>query len=268
MNNSPLSTNEIVKYDNFLNTIPLNGFTSLELDILMVLCQRVRDKEDSLITIPFTDLRRLIALEKNLTVKEFEKALDKMNQKLCQTVCHLRTEHTSTFFVLFPTFSSNFEERTLTVRVNEDFTFILNHIDRNFTRFELGEFTMLKSKYAKNLYRQLKQFRHTGSYLKTIGDFRLLMDCPKSYSNKIFIRDCVKPAIEELIEFDCFEDLEFTTIKSHQRGAPISSINISFKAEGQVPGQMTLLNYVSSEPKDKRRKSLLDEELERLLREN
>lgn len=263
-----LGANEIVKYDNFLNTIPLKGFTSFELDLLMVLCQRVRDKEDNVIQLPFTDLQKLMTLESNMTVNEFRKAVDKMNHKLCQTVCHFKTEDTSAFFVLFPTFITNFSERTLTVRVNPDFAFILNRISRNFTRFELREFTMLKSKYAKNLYRQLKQFRHTGHYFKTIDEFKILLDCPKSYSNKIFIRDCVKPAIDELIALECFDDLVFKAHRSHKRGAPITNIEITFEAEKQIPGQLNLVNFINSTPSSPKKKSLFDEELERLIRDN
>ncbi|MDO5650237.1 MAG: replication initiation protein, partial [Gallicola sp.] len=77
-----------------------------------------------------------------------------------------------------------------------------------FTRYELAEFAELKSKYAKNLYRLLKQFRHSGLLVKTTEDFRTLMDIPKSYQPINIDKRVIEPAMTELTPL--FKDLTFT----------------------------------------------------------
>jgi len=53
--------------------------------------------------------------------------------------------------------------------------------NNNFTKFELQEMTHLKSTYAKNMFRILKQFKHSG-YLKIgIDDFKTRLGIPNSY---------------------------------------------------------------------------------------
>ena len=49
----------------------------------------------------------------------------------------------------------------VTIAINKEFYYVLNVLLSNFTRFELDEFLALKSKYAKEFYRCMKQFRTT-----------------------------------------------------------------------------------------------------------
>lgn len=235
-----LTMNEIVKYDNFLNSLSLKNFTGTELDMLMTLCQRARDKECDVVQLDFAEMQGLMNLQKNMTAKQFEAALDKMNEKLNKVSCHIKTETKSIRFVLFPTFEADYQERRLRVRVNQDFRFVLNALTKNFTRFELTEFTALDSKYAKNLYRLLKQYRRTGTYKKSVEELRELMDCPKSYKNGIFMRDCLNPAIEELKQTGYFQELKVEAVRGHRRGAPVTHYIITFKPDDQIPGQLKL----------------------------
>lgn len=241
-----LTMNEVVKYDNFLNSLALKGFSSVELDALMTLCQKARDQDEAVLELDFAELQSLMNLQKNMTVKQFKETLDSMNKKLCQVVCHIETEKESVFFVLFPTFGANFETQKLRVRVNTDFKFVLNSLTKNFTRFELAEFTALSSKYAKNLYRQLKQFRRTGSYKKTAEELRALLDCPETYNNKRFYDNCIKPAIAELTQAGYFQELKIEPVRAHKKGAPITHYIITFKPDEQLPGQMRIEEFVEA----------------------
>ncbi len=58
--------------------------------------------------------------------------------------------------------------------------------------------TRLKSTYSKNMFRLLKQYKHTG-YLKIhIDDFRNRLDIPKSYRMTDINKNVFKPIIIEL----------------------------------------------------------------------
>ena len=227
---------EIVKYDNFMNTLNFNQFTSTDLDFLMCLCTKMKNQDVNEMVFTFEQ----IINSTNYTVANmgrFVKDLVRMNNRLMKVTCALETEEEILMFVLFPTFIINKEEQILRVCVNEKFKFVLNEISKNFTRFELEEFVQLESKYSKNLYRLLKQYRRTGTYRVDVEEFKRLMDCPKSYKNKYFWDECVKTAVKELTEKSYFKDLSVQPIKARKKGSPVVAYEFTFAKSEQIPGQ-------------------------------
>ena len=244
--------NEIVRYNNDLNEIKLRNFSSMDLDMLMLLCARMKNQKTTELVFSFAELKKSLDIV-NKSDKDFLDILFRMNTKLNAITCNIRTETRGYHFTLFPTLIEDSEERTLRVSVNERFSFLLNEISKNFTRFELSEFVRLESKYAKNLYRLLKQYRKSGVYKVEAGKFRELMDCPESYSNKIFMRDCVNPAVKELSQ-GYFDNLKVEPIRGDGRGRPIVAYRFTFKKSDQIPGQMTIEDIATDqEPKKKPR---------------
>ena len=242
--------NEVVKYDNKVNSLALSGFSAVELNLFMLLCSKTKDKGQELIELNYGDLKRLLGLEKQ-SDKYFHEELYKMSSKMTRINGNFKNDKKFVAFNLFSTFSGDLEEKTLTVRVNVDFEFLLNEITKNFTRFEFSEFIKLESKYSKNLYRLLKQYRRTGTYKVEADRFRELMDCPKSYPNREFMRVCVNVAVKELSR-GYFDDLQVTPIKAAKRGAPIIAYEFTFKPSKDVPGQYGLSDY-DKEPEEKKK---------------
>lgn len=236
--------NEIVKYKNELNSLSLTTFNAIDLDALMLLCARVKEHGGDVVEFEFRELKKKLRLEYE-TDNDLIKILKGMNAKLNKVSGHYENSKEIVDFVLFPTFRTLKDERKLQVRVNVDFQYLLNQIESNFTRFELDEFVRLDSKYSKNLYRLLKQYRRTGTYIVEACKFRELMDCPKSYPNKIFMRDCVNVAIQELSR-GYFKDLKVTPIRAKRRGAPIEAYEFTFRKSKDVPGQYNVTDYDES----------------------
>ena len=129
--------NEIVKYDNYINSLKFTGFTTTDFNFLMLLCSKMRDKDVTELTISFDELRLKTEYTRT-SIQKFRTDLERMNEKLMRVTCKLRTETRTLMFVLFPMFDINLENQTLTVRVNEEFKFILNNLVKNFTRFEMN----------------------------------------------------------------------------------------------------------------------------------
>lgn len=223
--------NEIVKYDNYMNSLKFTGFTTTDFNFLMLLCSKMRDKDVTELTISFDELRLKTGYTQH-SVKQFVSDLKRMNDKLMKITCSLETETEIIMFVLFPTFVINLNEQTLTVAVNEHFKFILNELVKNFTRFELKDFISLQSKYSKTLFRLLKQFKTTGTYEATVSDFRAKMGCPVAYNNKQFMQNVINPTLAELQNY--FQDLQCTVKYEHKRGKPVSGYIFTFKPE-QIP---------------------------------
>lgn len=49
---------EIVKYNNYMNSLKFGKFTSTDFNFLMALCSKLRDKDISEIVISFDELRK------------------------------------------------------------------------------------------------------------------------------------------------------------------------------------------------------------------
>lgn len=222
---------EIVKYDNYMNNLKFKSFTTTDFNFLMVLCNKLRDKDVSEIVLSFEELR-LKTGYKQTSVSKFVNDLERMNKKLMEITCSLKTESKIIMFVLFPTFEIDLENQILIVSVNKKFKFILNELIKNFTRFELNEFIELDSKYTKSLYRLLKQYRSTGRYEVVIEKFREVMDIPKSYTNRDVMSKVINMSLKEL---DChFKNLQCKPKYAHKRGKPVIGYIFTFTPENRV----------------------------------
>lgn len=239
--------NEIVKYDNYINSLKFTGFTTTDFNFLMLLCSKMRDKDVTELTISFDELRLKTEYTRT-SIQKFRTDLERMNEKLMRVTCKLRTETRTLMFVLFPMFDINLENQTLTVRVNEEFKFILNNLVKNFTRFELKDFIGLQSKYSKTLFRLLKQFKTTGNYEVTLNDFIAKMDIPKSYRIKDITDKIINPTLKELQNY--FQDLQCTIQYAHKRGKPVSGYIFTFQPEQIQKPELPAAETKASEPKE------------------
>ena len=191
-------SNEIVKYSNQFNAQALRRFTALDLDLLMAIAARVRDKEIDEVTFTFEELRRLAHVKKNLTDKELAARIVEVNDRLLACRFRFQDDSRTVQFALFTKFVTDPQEATLAVGVNEEFAFLLNDLTSQFTRFELAEFADLKSKYAKEFYRRAKQYRSSGIWKISCDEFCRLLGVPKSTAEQV--RDLNKRVLKPIIE--------------------------------------------------------------------
>lgn len=211
-----------------MNNLSFRTFTTMDFNFLMVLCNKLRDKDTSEIIISFQELREKTGY-KQTAIDKFVFDLERMNKKLMEITCRLKTESKIIMFVLFPTFEIDLEKQILNVSVNQKFKFILNELVKNFTRFELKEFVKLDSKYTKSLYRLLKQYRCTGHYEVNIEKFREVMDIPKSYTNRDVMRKVIRVSLQELHNY--FQDLKCEPQYARKRGKPVIGYIFTFMPE-------------------------------------
>ena len=134
-------------------------------------------------------------------------------------------------FVLFTSYKVDLDEECLSISVNPDLKHILNSITADFTKFELKEMTHLKSTYAKNMFRLLKQYKHTGYVKINIADFRNRLDLPKTYQMNDITKRVLKPIINELSSI--FNNLNINKIKA-KKGRKIECLEFTFDAEKRI----------------------------------
>ncbi|MFG0935256.1 replication initiation protein, partial [Staphylococcus sp. 231237_7MaSpsaltlick] len=152
---------ETVVYRNEMNLVPLRKFTSTEIDLFFTLCNKLKEQDSRTLQIPFDELKHLsnyYSRSQDRFVKDLEHVYDKM-LNLTYTE---RNGKSFKKFVLFTSYEVNVDEQYLAISINGDLKHILNSITADFTKFELQEMTQLKSTYSKNMFRILKQYKHTG----------------------------------------------------------------------------------------------------------
>jgi len=222
--------NEIVKYENRLNDIPLRNFSPVEMNLFFSIASRVRDKGSNEIIIDFDSLKDLSKY--NQKGERFIQDLSSTYDKLLSINAVTDDGDTLTKFVAFKRYSIVRSERIVKLAVNDDFKGLFNQLS-NWTRFNLEQFVRLDSTYSKTMFRLLKQFRTTGFAYFSKEDFFKLLDIPNSYWNKPANIDSriLKPIKEELTPL--FSGLTIRKKHGNGRGKPVIGYQFSFKAEAK-----------------------------------
>ena len=173
---------EVVRYNNDLNNKTyLKNFNALELNFFLAICSKLKKQGTDEVIFTFSELKKKIQYDTSHNTDNFINKLRSTNRKILNSICEIETKDYIDQFVLFPTFRISKKNGTLTVRINQDYAYLLNDFS-NFTEFGLANFIKLSSKYVKLLYKELMQFKSTGKLFLTIEDFRKKLDIPDSYS--------------------------------------------------------------------------------------
>ena len=219
--------NEIVKYHkDFEKKLVLKSFNASELNFLMAICTKVRDKKEDEVIFTFEELKKLSKWVKTDN-KSFIKSLQNTNKKLMALIFEMPNEEAEaggvTQFVLFPTFDIFPASKILKVAVNTKFAYLLNNLSNNFNQYQLETFASLKSKYSKLLYKELMLFKDTGYRIFKIEDFRKKLDIPEKYRMTHINQYVLKPIKEDLEHI--FSNFEIVKIKN---GREIAQIRFNF----------------------------------------
>jgi plasmid replication initiation protein len=202
---------ELVKYHNDFNNLSLKGFGEKELDLLFSICFKLRDEGIEEINLTFSELKELSKYN-DRHLGKFVKDLDNVYKKLIGLNFKYEDEKKITRFVLFKAYTIYKDEKIVTIKINEDFKYILNELTGNYTKFELAQFTSLRSSYTKIIFRLLKQFFSTGWREFFYSEFREILSIPNSYKPSDIDKQILKPSIEDLKEY--FLNIKIIKIKN------------------------------------------------------
>ena len=217
--------NEIVKYHNNFNSVVLKNFNGVEIDLLMAICSKLKNEDINEIKLEFSDLRKMVN-SKHRGELRFIQNLEQMYKKLLNLSIRIETEDKITNFILFTKYEILKKQKIIIIKINEEFKFLLNKLINNFTRFELNEFISLKSNYSKEIYRRLKQFKHTGIWKIKMNNFRELLNIPEKYRMSEIDKKVLKISMEELNKY--FNNFKIIKIK---KGRKIEFLEFKFVPE-------------------------------------
>lgn len=224
--------NEVVKYHNDLNTVPMRNWTSEEMNFFFAIIAKLRDvgtREVSFDKQGLTELANY-SLTHN---KRFEETMENLIKKISQIHYIERTSNSLELMNLFSRFrvdwSDNLSDMTAIIKVTEEFEYVVNRLNVEFTSYELEEFTKIRSTYAKTVYRLLKQWRTTGKREFFLEDFKRLLDTPDYYGPSHIDKNVLEPVMRELPQF--FKGLKVKKVKANTRGNPVKSYIFTWKSE-------------------------------------
>lgn len=224
-------SNEIVKYDPELNTIPLRKFTPVEMNLFFSIVSRMRDKGDETVRFSFDQLKELSAYKPTAN-NRFIDDIESTYQKILGLRFGRRSKdglHRE-FFVMFTEFEINghADDPYVDIKIYPKAIKLLNELE-SWVRYALSEFRDLKSSYAKTMFRLLKQFRTTGYAYFSVADFNELLDVPKSYKSSNINQSVLKPIKEELTPL--FRGLTVRKKYGKGRGKPVIGYTFTWKSE-------------------------------------
>lgn len=246
-------SNEVVRYNNGLNTVPLRKFSPVEMDLFWGVCSKMKRKGTREEIFTFDQLRELISYDKTKGKERFYQDLIKMTNKLGILYFVYQTETVYDRLNLFQRFKIQKDTETLLVKVSDEFEFILNSIGKNFTRFELENMTRISSSYVKEFYRQLmsnrKRETNSGSWFVTVDKFRTLLAVPDSYRMSDIDKQIINQAKKEFLTSDKYGNTifkSFTPVKlKAKKGNKISSFQFFFE-ESTLP-EVSIENWLKED---------------------
>lgn len=220
--------NEIVKYHNNLNSVNLRKWTSEEMNFFFTIIAKVRDNGTKLVLFNSDELKELAGFANEHTDRWID-VMESVSRKVIDLKYFEKTESKFIAMNLFSYFEVNSANKTVEVEVASKFEYVVNKLEAQFTRYELEEFTNIRSTYAKTMYRFLKQWRTLGKKEYKVDELRQMLDVPDSYSSGEVTRRVIEPIKKELKKY--FGDFKCKVVKSNKRGNPVSSYEFTWKPE-------------------------------------
>ncbi|MGL5718771.1 MAG: replication initiation protein [Paraclostridium sp.] len=220
---------KIVEYDSKMNSLSFGKFKEKELDLFFSICYKLKNEGVNEIVLSFQELKELSNYSRN-DIKRFTKDLESTYTKLLDIKFEIiLSPGVKEKFVLFTSYRIDETQKEIKIRLNQDYSFILNDIEK-FTKFDLMEFASLKSAYAKNMFRLLKQFDNNELKEKwfqiKLDDFKVMLDIPKSYKMVDIDKRVLSPIQEQLKLY--FQGLKLEKIK---KGVKVEYLKFTWKAK-------------------------------------
>ena len=212
---------DLLKYHNHMNDVSFNGFSEKELNLFFSLIFLAKEKGVTKLVIPFSELKELAVGDKNR--ERFLKNLENVNSKLIKLGHRVEIGNKIHIFSLFNVFTIDQDTDELIVQVNEIFSYMLNDLVGNFTKFDLIEFVSLKSAYSKNMFKLLKQWESAKTKEFKINEFRDILNIPLGFTMSKINERVLNPILIELSEH--FPNLKLEKIKT---GKKVTSLKFTW----------------------------------------
>lgn len=246
------SLKKVTKYHNDLNSVPMRTWTPEEQDFFFALLTQIRNEGTKNIRFDKYELASLAdySIEHN---KRFKNTIMSLASKVkSMEYEEFKDADGRSSYELLPLFqrfyaewANDLSDMFVEVRVSDEFEYILNKLNIEFTGFNIKEFLEIRSTYAKTAYRLLKQWKTIGKKEFGVDEFRRVFEIPVSYVAGDITKRVINPIKKELAPV--FENFKVKVIKANTRGNPVTGYLFTWKPE--KTGQWDDKKYKKSERK-------------------
>ncbi len=230
--------NEVVKFDNEINKISFQKFNQSDLDIFMKICMEVCEKGIDTVEVPFSEIKDSIKYD-----GKSKKQFIEMLLQFCQKIGTIRIrdiDGETAIICLFTKMKPIKSKEILQIKVNKENAHYFNDLKKAFTTVGFKEIISMSSKYSKNLYRLLMQWRtkghcpteHEDKYF-TVEEIRFYLDTP-DYDIKFIKKFILDPAVAEINEKGTLENVVLNVHKAKKRGAPVVGYSFNFEQQKKL----------------------------------
>ncbi|MGL2660633.1 replication initiation protein [Helicobacter pylori] len=234
--------NTYTTYHNNTNKVNLGKLSEREANLLFAIFQKLKDQGNTLIRFEPQDLRRMLGIKisyDNLTrtarsmwnkiktadfwevrdiIVNGRECVSEKNYMLFQ-VCEIVSDKETREFLY------------MDIQLNTGYNYLLNNLGMGgqYTSFNLLEFQRVRGKYAKTLYRLLKQYKSTGILSVEWTQFRDLLDIPKDYKMPNIDQKVLTPSLKELRKIYPFEHLSYKKERKSHDKRKVTHIDFYFE---------------------------------------
>jgi hypothetical protein len=250
--------NDIVKYNNDLNKLNMSTLKDKELELFYAICLELKEKGIDVITIDITEFRKEFNIPQ-VNKKRFNEYLENVQDKFLSLKYTLKTEKRIKKGTFFYDFDADLTTNKMIIRVNPEYSYILNGIVEYYTQFSFTEFQSLKSKYSRILMPKLAQWNSIKKLEIQKEELFTILGVPQSYIKDIsnFNKKVIKPLKEDLPKV--FYNLKIKTIKKSTANSKNEINSYLFSWSNKPIENIIEVKEVKTLEISKKLKGLLDE---------
>ncbi|GAA8393975.1 replication initiation protein [Helicobacter pylori] len=229
--------NTYITYHNNANKVNLGKLSEREANLLFAIFQKLKEQGNTLIRFEPQDLKRMLNIDisnerlSEVVVKLWDSIKTADFWKISETETSIIQEN----YMLFSRCKIELNKpskdlKYLEIQLNDNYQYLLNNLGMGqYTSFNLLEFQRVRGKYAKTLYRLLKQYKSTGILSVEWSQFRELLDIPKDYTMPNIDKFVLKIALKELRKIYPFEHLSYKKERKSHDKRKVTHIDFYFE---------------------------------------
>ncbi|OOP77017.1 replication initiation protein [Helicobacter pylori] len=232
-----VSTPKDTTYHNNANKVNLGKLSEREANLLFAIFQKLKDQGNTLIRFEPQDLKRMLNIDisnerlSEVVIKLWDSIKTADFWKISETETSIIQEN----YMLFSRCKIELNKpskdlKYLEIQLNDNYQYLLNNLGMGqYTSFNLLEFQRVRGKYAKTLYRLLKQYKSTGILSVEWSQFREILDIPKDYKMENIDQKVLTPSLKELRKIYPFEHLSYKKERKSHDKRKVTHIDFYFE---------------------------------------
>ncbi|GAA8808753.1 hypothetical protein Hpoki86_14710 [Helicobacter pylori] len=233
--------NTYITYHNNTNKVNLGKLSEREANLLFAIFQKLKDQGNTLIRFKPQDLKRMLNIDisnerlSKVVVKLWDSIKTADFWEVRDIIVNGKECVSEKNYMLFQVCEIVSDKETkeflyMDIQLNTGYQYLLNNLGMGqYTSFNLLEFQRVRGKYAKTLYRLLKQYKSTGILSVEWTQFRELLDIPKDYKMENIDQKVLTPSLKELRKIYPFEHLSYKKERRSHDKRKVTHIDFYFE---------------------------------------